>query len=101
MHACGSQNELSEPLHDYYTDRGSENRLSEVLMGVLQALAVVNTDFTHFYRPPTRFVIVKINSPNLYMHSTCFAVVKAGFPNIYTAHTRFSGFKTDSTNALW
>ena len=45
-------------------------------------------------KPPTRFAIVKISSPNFYKPPTCIAIVKTDPPSFYKSPTRFSVAKT-------
>ena len=65
-----SQNEFSELLQAFYTVR----------------IAVVKTDFSDLYKPPTCLVVVKTDSPNIQKPPTYFTVVKTRFPKFSLLH---------------
>ena len=125
---CGGQNAHSEDLLAYYGFCGGQNARSEALQPPLHALRVsrrtlqIFTSLLHtlkrnpkFYKPPTRFAVVKTYSLNLYNPPTRFAVIKTHTPNNYilgyhglcgrqnalsSPRTRVAVLKTHSPNLL-
>ena len=106
---CGSQNQLSEPLHTCYkwsnpTLRPSTGHPQDFAVVKMRHSELLQASYTHcvgqtnLYRTPIRIAAVKTDSPNHYMATKRFVVTKSDCQELCMLATSFGVAKLNSAN---